>query len=344
MNHKEAVDHSPSRFSLDVALCQAIEQDALLLHYQPKIDSRTGRVEGVEALVRWQHPERGLLPPAEFIPLAEEAGLIKRLTWWVLGEALRQCAWWQEAGVDVRVAVNISTQMLHDRELVAMTTDLLERTGVGPTGLAMEITETAPFADSARAQEALARLHEMGVRIAIDDFGTGYASLAYLRLLTVDEIKIDKSFVIDILENNADAFITQAVIDLGHNLGLEVVAEGIEDEETWDRLAAMGCDQVQGYYLSHPIPATEFTSWLDGASRRAAPLERERSRGRSSGGLRSSWEAAGPDEPANEAELRLLAGAEEVAALAVAIPQGAQDLFLGAGELGLGCGGESHRA
>jgi len=255
-------DHSPSRFALSLALREAIEQDQLLLHYQPKINIRSGQVEMVEALVRWQHPQRELLLPDEFIPLAEETGSIRALTHWVLREALRQCAWWQDVGVELCVAVNLSTQSLHDPGLLETIGSLFEDMGVEPWRLTVEITESALMADSSRALETLARLHEMGVRIAVDDFGTGYSSLTHLRHLTVDEIKIDKSFVMDLLANENDAHITQSVIDLGHNLGLEVVAEGIEDEGTWDRLVAMGCDQVQGYYLSRPIPAAELTSWL----------------------------------------------------------------------------------
>jgi diguanylate cyclase (GGDEF)-like protein len=258
----EEDDHSPSRFALGVALRESIEQDQLLLHYQPKINVTTGQVDMVEALVRWQHGERGLLLPAEFIPLAEESGLMKALTHWVLREALRQCAWWQQVGIDLCVAVNISTQSLHDPELGETIARLLEASDVQPSRLTVEITESAIMVDSMGAVATLARLHETGVRIAIDDFGTGYSSLAHLRRLPVDEIKIDRSFVMDMLANANDGHITQSVIDLGHNLGLEVVAEGVEDQETWERLVAMGCDQGQGYYLSRPVPASELTSWL----------------------------------------------------------------------------------
>ena len=266
----EEDDHSPSRFALGVALREAIEQDQLLVHYQPKINIRTRQVDMVEALVRWQHGERGLLLPAEFIPLAEETGVMKALTQWVLREALRQCAWWRDVGVDLCVAVNISTQSLHDPELGKTIARLVEETTVEPWRLTVEITESAIMVDSVGAVATLARLHEMGVRIAIDDFGTGYSSLAHLRHLPVDEIKIDRSFVVDMLANANDGHITQSVIDLGHNLGLEVVAEGVEDQGTWERLVAMGCDQVQGYYLSHPIPASELTSWLTDSPPEAA--------------------------------------------------------------------------
>jgi diguanylate cyclase (GGDEF)-like protein/PAS domain S-box-containing protein len=258
-------EHTPSRFVLTAALRHAIEHDELLLHYQIKVDARTGGVDTVEALARWYHPERGLLEPPDFIPLAEQTGLIKPLARWVLGEALRQCCRWHATGLDLCVAVNISAQNLQDPGLIDTIVSLLDETGRQPSDLALEITESALMADSSRALETLTALHEMGVKIAIDDFGTGYSSLSYLSCLNADEIKIDQSFVIQMLANERDRFITQAVIDLGHNLGLKVVAEGVEDQETWNRLVAMGCDQAQGRFLSGPLSGLEVISLLSGS-------------------------------------------------------------------------------
>jgi len=254
--------YSPSKLGLTGELRGAIEGDQLCLHYQPKVDLRTGQLDSVEALVRWQHPARGFLPPDQFIPLAEQTGLITPLTHWVLTTAVRQCRAWQNAGRPIRVAVNLSARLLHDERLVETITATLAVHGVQATWLEVEITESAVMADPGRALDTLERLHQMGVRLAIDDFGTGYSSLAYLKRLPVDEVKIDKSFVRDMPTNGDDATIARSIIDLGHNLGLLVVAEGVEDQATWDQLGAMGCDQVQGYYLSRPISAADLTAWV----------------------------------------------------------------------------------
>jgi len=255
--------HTPGRLTLVGDLRRAIEGGELFLNYQPKLDLGSHRVTGVEALVRWRHPERGLIPPDEFIGLAETTGLIRPLTVWVLNEALRQCRAWHDHGRAVSVAVNLSPRTLQDRELVDMVREHLDRWQVHPTWLELEITESAIMADADRALETLLRLHDMGVGISIDDFGTGYSSLAYLKNLPVDEIKIDKSLILSMARNEDDAFIPQSVIDLGHNLGMQVVAEGVETQRTLDRLAAMGCDRAQGYHLSRPLPANEVERWLD---------------------------------------------------------------------------------
>jgi diguanylate cyclase (GGDEF)-like protein len=254
--------YSPERLGLVGELRRAIEQDQLLLYYQPKVDFKTGRLDSVEALVRWQHPVRGLVPPDQFIPLAEHTGLITPLSHWVLTAALRQCRAWRDAGLGIRVAVNLSARLLQDERLVDSIVDLLRAWDVTPDLLQVEVTESAVMADPARALQILTRLHEMGIRIAIDDFGTGYSSLAYLKKLPADEIKIDKSFVRDMPGNADDVTIARSVIDLDHNLGLSVVAEGVEDRAVWDQLAGMGCDLAQGYYLSRPIPAAALTSWV----------------------------------------------------------------------------------
>jgi EAL domain-containing protein (putative c-di-GMP-specific phosphodiesterase class I) len=235
----------------------------LLLHYQPQMNVRIGCTDHVEALVRWLHPERGLLFPAAFVPLAEETGLLEPLTRWVLGEALRQSASWQEDGQDIRVAVNLSARSLHDPQLVDTIETLLEGSGVKASSLQVEITESAIIVNPERARETLSRLHHMGVQVAIDDFGTGYSSLAYLKRLPIDDIKIDRSFVTNLTEHSDNAFIVQSVIDLGHNLGLEVIAEGVENVATYDCLARMGCDMIQGHYLSPPLAPDDLTHWYE---------------------------------------------------------------------------------
>jgi diguanylate cyclase (GGDEF)-like protein/PAS domain S-box-containing protein len=265
--------HSPDRLLLVGELRQAIENDHLVLHYQPKACFETGRIAHVEALVRWRHPQRGLVPPDQFIPLAEQTGLIRPLCLWVLNAALRQCAHWRDEGIKLHVAVNLSMRNLHDPHLPDAIMKILSQWRLDPTWLEVEITESALAADPTRALEILTRLSDIGVRISIDDFGTGYSSLAYLKRLPADEIKIDKSFVLGMAADENDAAIVRSTIDLGHNLGLKVVAEGIEDQATWDLLESWGCDFAQGYFLSRPLPAPDFASWLHASSPHAAPCE-----------------------------------------------------------------------
>ena len=253
----------PGRLTLVGELRRAIEQRELVLYYQPKIDVRRGRISGVEALVRWRHPERGLVPPDQFIPLAEQTGLIKSLSRWVLDEALRQCHIWDEAGLTLAVNVNLSMWNLHDPRLPEIVAELLAAWQVPAERLWLEITESAVMANPARAMQVLERLRALGVRIAIDDFGTGYSSLGHLKRLPVDELKVDKSFVMDMAADSSDAAIVRSTIDLAHNLGLEVVAEGVEDRTTMDLLTSLHCDGAQGYYLSRPLPAEDLTRWLD---------------------------------------------------------------------------------
>lgn len=264
----ESDDHTPWRFALQSDLRRGIEHGELFLVYQPKIDVRTGEVNAVEALVRWRHPTRGTVPPDDFIPLAERTGLIRQLTARVLRDALRQLAQWQDAGFDLRVAINLSAQNLHDPDLVATVRQLLGERGIDPARLVLEITESAIMVNADRARETLVGLNDLGVRISIDDFGTGYSSLAYLHNLPTQEIKIDKSFVLDMLNEGDGAFIARSVIELGHSFGLQVVAEGVEDAETYEMLDTMRCDQVQGYYFSPPLLSGELTRWLN---ERAAP-------------------------------------------------------------------------
>ncbi|HEY4485715.1 MAG TPA: EAL domain-containing protein [Nitrospiria bacterium] len=254
--------HSPRRLALMGELRRAIEQDQLFLHYQPKIDLKTRQVIGVEALARWKHPEHGFVPPDQFIPSAEKTGLIKPLTLWVFSTAQRQCLTWHRAGKSLTVSINLSARNLHDPELPDHLAKLIETCGGKSDRLELEITESAIMADPARALEAITRLRAVGIRFAIDDFGTGYSSLAYLKKLPVDTIKIDKSFVIHMAQDENDAVIVRSTIELGHNLGLKVVAEGVENKEAWNMLAALGCDAAQGYYMCRPIPGEELTRWF----------------------------------------------------------------------------------
>jgi diguanylate cyclase (GGDEF)-like protein len=254
--------YSRRRLSLVGDLRKAIEDDQLEIHYQPKADLRTGAVTAVEALVRWHHPTYGLLLPDEFIPLAEHTGLIRPLTLEVVRAAVTQCAAWRASGLDVGVAVNLSARNLHDLALPEEVGALLREAGLDPSRLRLEITESTIMADPIRAMEVVSRLHDLGTSLAIDDFGTGYSSLAYLKRLPVDELKIDKSFVMDMVDDDNDAVIVRSTIDLARNLGLTVVAEGVETQATWDSLVALGCDLAQGFFLSKPVPAEELTEWL----------------------------------------------------------------------------------
>jgi diguanylate cyclase (GGDEF)-like protein len=259
---RERDDYSPDRLTLLTELRRAIDRGELLLHYQPKADLRTGEIHGVEALVRWEHPERGMIPPDEFIPAAQKTGVIGPLTMFVLDEALRQCRTWSLQGLELCVAVNLSTRNLLDLHLPEAVGELLARWEVPAGLLELEITESTILADPVRAMQILSRLDEMGVRLSIDDFGTGYSSLAYLKRLPVDELKIDKSFILGMDESENDEVIVRSTIDLGRNLGLRVVAEGVESAQGWSRLAQLGCNVAQGYYLSRPVPAAELTAWL----------------------------------------------------------------------------------
>jgi len=254
--------HSPRRLTLMGELSRAIEQNELLLHYQPKIDIESETIQDVEAIVRWQHPHHGLLGSDEFIPLAERTGLIKPLTIWVMNNGLKECHEWCKRDYDIGLAVNFSAQSLIDLDLPDTIAGMLAAHDVPADHLVIEITESAIAADSDRASKILGRLNDMGVRISIDDFGTGYSSLAYLSKLPVDEIKIDKSFVINMLGNSNDETIVRATIDLGHNLGMKVVAEGVESEEVLKKLQSLGCDIAQGYFLSYPLVINELQEWF----------------------------------------------------------------------------------
>ena len=254
--------NSPERLALIADLRQAVERGELTVAYQPKVDPGTGRVVGAEALARWYHPERGPIPPDVFIPLAEHSGLIWPLTLYVLELALRRRAEWARAGHDLHVAVNLSPNSLLDPGLPELVARLLEATGNPAGALTLEITESAILTDPAGSRATLERLHALGVEISIDDFGTGYSSLGRLRELPIHEVKIDKSFVQRVAEDHRDRAVVRSAVQLGHALDLRVVAEGVEDVDTYAYLAAEGCDVVQGYLLSRPLPAEEFAAWL----------------------------------------------------------------------------------
>jgi diguanylate cyclase (GGDEF)-like protein len=255
--------HSPRRLALLGELRRAIEHQQLVLHYQPKVDAHTGQVLGVEALVRWQHPERGLIPPNDFIPLAERTGLIGPLTRYVLDTALHQCHRWRQAGHELAIAVNVSARSLLDLDFPDQVAGLLANWQLPAKLLVVEITESTIMADPTHALEILGRLNIMGVQIAIDDFGTGYSSMAHLKALPVHELKVDRSFVSHMASNNRDAVIVRCTVDLGRNLGLRVVAEGVGDQRTLQQLNAAGCNAIQGYYISRPIPPDDFIHWLE---------------------------------------------------------------------------------
>jgi diguanylate cyclase (GGDEF)-like protein len=250
--------HSAARLSLVAELRRGIESDELFLLYQPQVDPSTRVLRGVEGLVRWRHPSRGLLMPDEFIPLAENTGLIHELTVHVVELGLLQARRWQDEGHELDVAVNISARDLFDRSLPAKVATALRRHGVDPARLELELTENAAITDLPRARAILGELRALGVRLAIDDFGTGNSSLAYFRTLPIDLLKIDRSFVTNMAGNRADAAIVQSTIVLAHDLGLQVVAEGVEGEECNARLAALGCDLVQGYLYGRPMAPEEI--------------------------------------------------------------------------------------
>jgi EAL domain-containing protein (putative c-di-GMP-specific phosphodiesterase class I) len=253
---------NPNRVALTHELRTAIAASQLVLHYQPQIHLESNCAQHLEALVRWNHPEHGFMPPDTFIPVAEESGLIRPLTAWVLDDALRQVALWSREGRDIRVSVNLSTRSLHDPEIVDTVRECLERWSVSAANLALEITESAFILDPDRAFDTATRLHNLGVRLSIDDFGTAYSSLAYLKRLPIDEVKIDRSFVTDVTVNVDSAFIVRSVIDLAHNLGIQVVAEGVEDGTILDSLAAQDCELAQGYFISRPLTADAVLPWL----------------------------------------------------------------------------------
>jgi len=259
----ELADMAARQFEVEAALRLALPRGELLLHFQPKIDIASGRLVGVEALVRWLHPTRGLVLPGDFIPLAEERGLIVAIGRWVIQAACRQLRDWRLAGLKApRVAVNLSARQFASDNLVEDLLDALALYGVAPSALEVELTESVLMADPERANEVLQQLHAIGVRIAIDDFGTGYSSLSYLKRFPAQTVKIDRSFIRGLPSDRDDTAITQAVIAMAHSLGLGVVAEGVETPEQLELLRRLGCDEAQGYLLGRPMPASDLATRL----------------------------------------------------------------------------------
>ena len=258
-------DHEPrtaDQLSLVVEMRHALERNEFELFYQPKLHLRSGLVTRVEVLLRWNHPARGTLAPSLFIPIAERTGLIRTISDWLLDRALQQCRDWQDAGAPIHLAVNLSAKSLQEQTLPTKIDDVLKKWDIDPRFLKIEITESSIMADPAHALAIMSMLQSMGVRLSVDDFGTGYSSLTHLRELPIDEIKIDKSFVGGMTTSDADAAIVRTVIDLAHNLGKQVCAEGVEDEETWRRLCEMGCDLAQGFWISRPLNGRDLMQWL----------------------------------------------------------------------------------
>jgi EAL domain-containing protein (putative c-di-GMP-specific phosphodiesterase class I) len=250
--------HDRARLETIEQLRHALDVGQLVCHFQPKAELSTGRVVGAEALVRWEHPERGLLAPDAFLTLAEQTGLMRPLTTVVLEQALAACRSWRDAGQDLTVAVNLSVSSLVDADLPAQVCALLRRHGLPASALELEITESVLMADPDRAKETVDRLRGLGVAVSVDDYGTGYSSLAYLRQLALDELKLDRTFVSGLGHDDRDVAIVRSTIELAHALGLRLVAEGVETADDWHVLARLGCDLAQGYYLSRPVPTDAF--------------------------------------------------------------------------------------
>ena len=266
-SHYAVYDVSQDQFTLNrlmllADLREAVRKDHLQLHFQPKITLKNKRVCGVEALVRWRHPDMDFIPPDHFIPLAEQGGLIRPLTLYVLDKAVQQRAAWRDEGIDLTVSVNLSIKDLQDLMLPLHIKELLIRWDLDPADLMLEITESSMMIEPDRTYEVISNLHALGVQLSIDDFGTGYSSLAYLKQLPAEEIKIDKSFVMNMAKDENDAVIVRATIDLAKKLGLKVVAEGVESAEVMMQLQELGCDLAQGYYICKPLSAEELRKWL----------------------------------------------------------------------------------
>ncbi|MGB9185316.1 MAG: EAL domain-containing protein [Solirubrobacteraceae bacterium] len=262
----EQNQHSVRRLSVLSDMRHALVSDEIVVHYQPIVDLDDRTVTGAEGLVRWQHPEHGLIPPGAFVQTVEQTGLIGPLTRHVLEHSIAECASWRKAGRDLSVAVNLSVRNLLDRDLPKEIERLLATYSLPPEALQLEITESMIMSDPDRALATVTRLSDLGVRMSVDDFGTGYSSLANLRRLPIDELKIDRSFVSPMLRDESDLIIVRSTINLGHDLGLKIIAEGVEDGATLEQLALLGCDLAQGYHLSRPMPADAFGTWLRNAT------------------------------------------------------------------------------
>ena len=257
-------EYSMNRLMLTVELRKAVEAEQLVLHYQPKFSLAEQRVCGVEALIRWQHPDHGdLLPPNDFIPVAEQTGLIRPLTYWVLDTAFGQFSRWLQAGYHIPIAINLSAKNLHDGEAYAQIRQLLTKWEIDAHNITLEITESSMMADPDRAFRVIEDLHSLGIQFAIDDFGTGYSSLAYLKRLPASEVKIDKSFVMDMIADENDRVIVKSTIDLANNMGLRPIAEGVEGKDIMEKLLELGCETVQGFYLCRPLPPDEVLDQIN---------------------------------------------------------------------------------
>jgi EAL domain-containing protein (putative c-di-GMP-specific phosphodiesterase class I) len=261
--NREAVE----RLTIENDLRLALENGEFLLHYQPKVFARDRQISGMEALIRWQHPQKGIIPPLEFIVIAEETGLIDPIGQWVLREACTQNKKWQDSGMrPVPVAVNLSLQQIKNHNIVSIIKDVLKDTGLESRFLELEITESIAMYNPQKTIAIFKELQEIGIKISIDDFGTGYSSLAYLRQLPLDELKIDRSFVNAITTNPDDAIIVRTIIAMAHSLNLSVIAEGVETEEQYNFLQSLNCDEIQGYLFSRPVPPEDFAKlslWHD---------------------------------------------------------------------------------
>ncbi|MGD9385142.1 MAG: EAL domain-containing protein [Thioalkalispiraceae bacterium] len=264
-----ADSNTPDRLSLMGELRQAIYENQLELYYQPKVDLKDSKIIGAEALLRWNHAERGFIPPDEFIPMAEQSGLIRPLTYWVIKSAIIQLEEWYEAGMNLAVSINLSMHNLHDADFIAELEQLLEKTEVPNSSFEFEITESTIMSDPEYVVKVLDKLGSLDVSLAIDDFGTGYSSLSLLKKLPVHTLKVDKSFVMEMSTDSDDKAIVQSIIDMAHTLGLDVIAEGVENGTVTKLLSELGCDQIQGYYISRPLPAAQVspilasTTWIE---------------------------------------------------------------------------------
>jgi diguanylate cyclase (GGDEF)-like protein len=261
-HNQEHESQTPEQLALIVEMRGAMERDEFELYYQPKLHLSSGLMTRAEVLIRWNHPKRGLLAPAAFIPIAERTGLIKPMTDWIVDRMLKQCRQWHDTGAPVHVAVNISAKSLQEQLLPVKFQAALDKWNIDARFVKVEITESSIMADPAHALAITSMLQSMGIRLSLDDFGTGFSSLTNLRQLPIDELKIDKSFVMGMTASEADTTIVRTMVDLSHNLGKQVCAEGVEDEQTWRRLGEMGCDLAQGYWISKPLPAGDFLEWL----------------------------------------------------------------------------------
>jgi EAL domain-containing protein (putative c-di-GMP-specific phosphodiesterase class I) len=261
--YNEELDRdSSSRLELMGDLRQAIDVKAFELYYQPKIDLRTNEIEGVEALARWRRNGNELVSPDIFIPILEQTGQIGSLTQWVLQESMTQYQRWKEQGLNTRIAINLSARDLQDPDIAIRISTLLSEKQISSQRLELEITESSMMHDPIRALDMLEHLSAMGINITIDDFGTGYSSLSYLKRLPAKSVKIDKSFIIGMLQDPNDAAIVRTSIDLAHNLGLKVVAEGVENKDLLEMLTGQGCDAAQGYFIGHPMTPEDFVRWV----------------------------------------------------------------------------------